>query len=41
MADGRPEDVLTEANLRTIFGVRARLVDTPEGPVFQLLERVA
>jgi iron complex transport system ATP-binding protein len=40
-ADGPPAEVLTEANLRTIFGVRARLLDTPEGPVFQLLERVA
>jgi iron complex transport system ATP-binding protein len=41
VADGRPAEVLTEANLRAIFGVRARLIDTPEGPVFQLLERVA
>jgi len=41
VADGRPSEVLTEANLRTIFGVRARLIDTPDGPVFQLLERVS
>ena len=41
IADGPPAEVLTEANLRTIFGVRARLIDTSEGPVFQLLERVA
>lgn len=41
VADGRPAEVLSEENLRTIFGVRARLEDTPDGPVFQLLERVA
>ena len=41
VADGRPAEVLTEANLRTIFGVRARFEETPDGPVFQLLERVA
>lgn len=41
VADGRPEEVLTEANLRAIFGVRARFEETPDGPVFQLLERVA
>lgn len=41
VADGRPAEVLSEENLRAIFGVRARLEDTPDGPVFQLLERVA
>jgi iron complex transport system ATP-binding protein len=41
VADGPPAEVLTEENLRAIFGVRARLEDTPDGPVFQLLERVA
>jgi iron complex transport system ATP-binding protein len=41
VADGRPAEVLTEANLRAYFNVRARLLETPDGPVFQLLERVA
>ena len=40
-ADGPPAEVLTEDNLRTIFGVRARFEETADGPVFQLLERVA
>jgi iron complex transport system ATP-binding protein len=40
-ADGPPAEVLTEGNLSAIFGVRAHLVETPDGPVFQLLERVA
>lgn len=41
VADGRPREVLTEANLRAYFNVRARFEETPDGPVFQLLERVA
>jgi iron complex transport system ATP-binding protein len=41
VADGTPAEVLTEANLRAHFHVRAHLIDTAEGPVFQLLERVA
>ena len=41
VADGTPRDVLTEANLRAHFHVRARFEETADGPVFQLLERVA
>jgi iron complex transport system ATP-binding protein len=40
-ADGQPAEVLSEENLRTIFGVRARFEETEDGTVFQLLERVA
>ncbi len=41
VADGAPGAVLTEANLGGIFGVRARLETTPDGPLLQLLGRVA
>lgn len=41
VADGKSRDVLSEMNLREIFGVRARFEDDGDGPVFQLLERVA
>ncbi len=41
VADGTPPEVLSDANLRDIFGVRARFETGPDGPVFQLLERVA
>lgn len=41
VADGPPTDVLSKVNLREIFGVRARYEETEDGPVFQVLERVA
>jgi iron complex transport system ATP-binding protein len=41
VADGPPGAVLTEANLRAYFNVRALFEVTADGPVFQLLERVA
>jgi iron complex transport system ATP-binding protein len=41
VADGTPSEVLTDGNLRTIFGVRARFEDTPDGPLLQLLERTS
>ncbi|MHC0052634.1 ABC transporter ATP-binding protein [Actibacterium sp. D379-3] len=40
VADGPPRAVLTEDNLRTVFGLRAYYADTPDGPVFQPLEVV-
>ncbi|MEX5726652.1 iron complex transport system ATP-binding protein [Rhodovulum iodosum] len=40
VADGAPKDVLTEANLAHVFGVRAYQADTPDGPVFQPVEVV-
>ena len=41
VADGPPDEVLTDANLREIFGIRARVEIGKDGIVFQLLERVA
>jgi len=41
VADGAPSEVLTEANLRDIFGIRARFETGADGVIFQLLERVA
>ncbi len=38
VADGPPEAVLTEANLRDVFGVRGWFGTTDSGPVFQPLE---
>ncbi|WP_412174862.1 ABC transporter ATP-binding protein [Actibacterium sp. XHP0104] len=38
VAEGAPRDVLTEANLREVFHLRAHYADTPDGPVFQPLE---
>lgn len=40
-ADGPPDAVLTPALMRGVFGIRARLERTPDGPVFQPLEVVA
>ncbi|RBO54951.1 ABC transporter [Rhodovulum sp. BSW8] len=40
VADGPPRAVLSEANLAEVFGLRAYLADTPDGPVFQPLEVV-
>jgi len=40
VADGRPGDVLTRANLANVFGVRAFYARTVDGPVFQPLEVV-
>lgn len=40
VADGSPETVLTAANLRTHFGIRAHFAQTADGPVFQPLETV-
>ena len=37
-ADGPPEAVLTEANLRDVFGITAHLTRGPEGVIFQPLE---
>ncbi|PXA99386.1 iron ABC transporter ATP-binding protein [Nostoc sp. 3335mG] len=33
VAEGQPQQILTEALLAKIYGVRARLLDGPEGPV--------
>uniref|UniRef100_UPI00356ACBD0 ABC transporter ATP-binding protein n=1 Tax=Actibacterium sp. TaxID=1872125 RepID=UPI00356ACBD0 len=38
VADGAPRDVLTKANLRDVFHLRAHYTDTADGPVFQPLE---
>ncbi|MBL9054897.1 MAG: ABC transporter ATP-binding protein [Rhodobacteraceae bacterium] len=35
VADGAPRDVLSEANLAEVFGVRGFHAETPDGPVFQ------
>lgn len=35
VATGAPADVLTDANLSDVFGVRGVHLDTPDGPVFQ------
>ncbi|ARC88278.1 ABC transporter ATP-binding protein [Rhodovulum sp. MB263] len=40
VADGPPRAVLSEANLAEVFGLRAYLAETPDGPVFQPLEVV-
>ncbi len=37
VADGAPEDVLTEANLRTVFGLYAHVERTADGLVVQAL----
>jgi iron complex transport system ATP-binding protein len=37
-ADGPPEAVLTDANLRDVFGITAHLTHTPDGVIFQPLE---
>ena len=37
-ADGPPEAVLTEANLRDVFGISAHLTHGPDGVIFQPLE---
>jgi iron complex transport system ATP-binding protein len=38
VADGPPDTVLTEDNLRAVFGLTAWYADTPHGPVFQPLD---
>ena len=38
VADGAPAEVLSETNLREVFGVSAHFAQTPQGPVFQPLE---
>lgn len=40
VADGAPATVLTEANLRTVFGVTAHMFEGPQGLVFQPLDIV-
>lgn len=35
VADGAPREVLSEANLAEVFGVRGFHAETPDGPVFQ------
>ncbi|MBK1635985.1 ABC transporter ATP-binding protein [Rhodovulum adriaticum] len=40
VADGPPAEVLTPDNLARVFGLRAYMADTPDGPVFQPLEVV-
>jgi iron complex transport system ATP-binding protein len=35
VADGVPQDVLTDENLDQVFGVRGFHAETPDGPVFQ------
>ncbi len=39
LCDGAPDDVLDEALLETLYGVRARLIDTPQGRVLLPGER--
>ncbi|TCP42943.1 ABC transporter ATP-binding protein [Rhodovulum marinum] len=41
VADGPPREVLTEANLARVFGLRAYFAETPDGPVVQPVEVVA
>lgn len=38
VADGPPAGVLTADNLAQVFSLRARIHDTPDGPVFQTLD---
>lgn len=38
VADGTPQQVLTQENLRNVFGVSAHFAYTDQGPVFQPLE---
>jgi iron complex transport system ATP-binding protein len=38
VADGLPREVLSEQNLREVFGVSAHFVETSDGPIFQALE---
>lgn len=40
-ADGPPSEVLTPDTLARVFGIRARLEDTPDGLIFQPLGRIA
>lgn len=37
VADGAPREVLTEARLAEVFGIRGYHAETPDGPVFQPL----
>lgn len=37
VADGPPREVLSEARLATVFGIRAHLGDSPDGLIFQPL----
>lgn len=38
VADGPPRSVLSDQNLREVFGVSAHFVETDNGPIFQPLE---
>jgi iron complex transport system ATP-binding protein len=38
VADGAPQEVLSDTNLHEVFGVSAHFEQTPNGPVFQPLE---
>ena len=39
-ADGTPEEVLDDATMRAVFSVGGHWADTPDGQVFQALEKV-
>ncbi|WP_114964609.1 ABC transporter ATP-binding protein [Alkalilacustris brevis] len=39
-ADGLPAKVLSPGRLAEVFGIRAQMIDTPHGPLFQPLERL-
>ena len=41
VADGTPEDVLTEQNLADVFHLRAKVHQTEDGPIFQPLGVIA
>lgn len=41
VADGPPQEVLSADNLARVFGLRAYMADTPDGPVLQPVEVVA
>ena len=41
VADGPPRDILSEKLLAEVFDLRARLIDTPDGPIIQALERIS
>jgi iron complex transport system ATP-binding protein len=40
IAEGPPEDVLTEDHLRRVFGITAHITQSEQGLIFQALEVV-
>lgn len=40
VADGNPREVLSQANLARVFGLRAYMAETPDGPIVQPVEVV-